>query len=138
MPNSFKPILSPKVLLHNRQLGEYITVVRSYLYEQNLTPLADRLDSIEANYKRMQAFMLKGVEDEQRVHIYNQLLRKVYELSVEAKIAAEYKKNIFYSVAQSHAVVLDLSLSNIKETCQRYVQDISISQLEIRDRKSVV
>lgn len=132
MPNSFKPIQSPKVLLHNRQLGEYITVVRSYLDEQNLTALADRLDTIEANYKRMQAFMLKGVEDEQREYIYNQLLCKVYELSVEAKIAAEYKKNIFYSVAQSHTVGLDLSLSNIKETCQRYVQDISISQLEIK------
>lgn len=129
MFNNFSNTEIYKAIVSEQWLGNAVTLLHGYLDEHHLALQQERLNAIEADYKRMQGFMLKGYEDSRRKQIYEDLLRRIYTLSVEAKMVVEYQKTTLYSVAQSHIANQNLSLENILPTCQRYVQDMAMLSL---------
>ena len=118
--------------IQNRQLGKSIAQLENYLFTFVQPQVSGQLADIKADYQLMSDYWQKGFEDSQREQLYNQLLRRMYVLTMNIYIRynirnSSYVANIY---TQARAGREEWSTDSLRHDMESYVSDVAMLELE--------
>ena len=124
----------------NRQLGKAIGQMENYLYTFVQPQAMEQLELIRTDYELMVGYWQKGFQDQQREELYDQLLRRMYVLTMNVYVRyyirnSSYVMNICNTARGSRQ---DWSASTICQELESFVTDVAMLELEpehIRSQK---
>ena len=118
--------------VQNRQLGKAVTQLENYLFAFAQPQASSQLEEIKADYQLMSDYWQKGYDDPQRKHLYDQLLRRMYVLTMNVNIR-HYIRNSFYVTSiynRSRATRGEWSAAALRRDMESYVSDVAMLELE--------
>lgn len=115
-----------------RRMGGAMAHLESYLSAFVQPQAMEQLAELKADYERMSSYWLKGTDDPQRGQLYEQLLRRLYVLTMNVYIRycinnSSYLKSI-YTQARAHRQ--DWSVTSLRRDMEAYVSDVALLELD--------
>ena len=83
--------------LCGRKLPAAITELENYLLTYPQVSGLDKLSAIKVDYELMAEYWKRGAKDPEREQVYNQLLHRLYMLTMDLKTTLQYRASSFWS-----------------------------------------
>ena len=116
----------------SRQLGKSIAQLENYLYTFAQPQAAEQLTQIKADYQLMSSYWQQGYDDPQRKVLYDQLLRRMYVLTMNVYIRYDIRNSSYvlgiYNRARNSRN--DWSPSTLQRELESFVSDVAMLELE--------
>ena len=118
--------------IQSRQLGKAIAQLENYLFTYAQPQASNQLEDIKADYQRMSDYWQKGYDDPQRERLYDQLLRRMYVLTMNVSVrqyirASSYVTGIY---TWARAARSEWSATALRRDMEAYVSDVAMLELE--------
>ena len=120
-----------KNVLEN-QLCIAIEHLENYLFTFVQPQASAQLEELKADYQLMSDYWRRGFDDPQRDQLYEQLLRRMYVITVNAYIRyfinnSSYVKGVY---SRCRASRQDWSVAALRRDMEAYVSDVAMLELE--------
>ena len=118
--------------LAERQLGKAIVQMENYLAVMAQPQAIEQLLQLKTDYELMCDYWLKGFDDPQRETLYDQLLRKMYVLTMNVCIRAYLRNSTFVSNTYSRVRNggRDWTPAGLRRIMEEFVSDVALLDLE--------
>ena len=122
----------------NRQLGQAISHLENYLYTFVQPQASEQLGLIRADYSLLCEYWQQGYEDPQREQLYDQLLRRMYFLTMNVFIRYAIRNSSYVSALYHRARSSrdDWSPTSLRHELEGFVSDVAMLELEPEPRRS--
>ena len=116
----------------DRQIGTAIAHLENYLFTFTQPQASAQLEELKADYQLMSDYWRRGFDDPQRAQLYEQLLRRMYVITVNVYIRyfinnSSYVKSIY---SRCRAERQDWSVAALRRDMEAYVSDVAMLELE--------
>ena len=116
----------------DRQIGTAIAHLENYLFTFTQPQASAQLEELKADYQLMSDYWRRGFDDPQRALLYEQLLRRMYVITVNVYIRyfinnSSYVKSIY---SRCRAERQDWSVAALRRDMEAYVSDVAMLELE--------
>lgn len=116
----------------DRQIGKAIAHLENYLFTFTQPQASAQLEELKADYQLMSDYWRRGFDDPQRALLYEQLLRRMYVITVNVYIRyfinnSSYVKSIY---SRCRAERQDWSVAALRRDMEAYVSDVAMLELE--------
>ena len=118
--------------VQSRQLGKAIVHLENYLYTFAQPQASSQLEEIKADYQLMSDYWQKGYDDQQREQLYDQLLRRMYVLTMNVSMRY-YIRNSSYVTSiynSARAARSEWSAAALRRDMESYVSDVAMLELD--------
>ena len=118
--------------IQSRQLGKSISQLENYLLTYAQPQASSQLEDIKADYERMSDYWQNGYDDPHRERLYDQLLRRMYVLTMNVSIR-QYIRNSPYVTGiytRARAARSEWSAASLRRDMEAYVSDAAMLELE--------
>ena len=118
--------------VQERQLGKAIAQLENYLFTFVQPQVSGQLEEIKADYQLMSNYWQQGYNDPQREQLYDQLLRRMYVLTMNVNMRY-YIRNSHYVAdiyARTRAIRKEWSVASLRHDMESYVSDATMLELE--------
>ena len=118
--------------VQNRQLGKSVTQLENHLFTFAQPQASSQLEAIKADYQLMSDYWQKGYDDPQREQLYDQLLRRMYVLTMNVSVR-HYIRNSSYVTSiynRARAAREEWSAVSLRRDMESYVSDTAMLELE--------
>ena len=118
--------------VQDRQLGKSIAQLENYLFTFVQPQASSQLEAIKADYQLMSDYWQKGYDDPQREQLYDQLLRRMYVLTMNVNVR-HYIRNSSYVTSiynQARTAREEWSAAALRRDMESYVSDTAMLELE--------
>ncbi|MBR3950637.1 MAG: tetratricopeptide repeat protein [Bacteroidaceae bacterium] len=97
-----------------------------------------KLNDLETSYRYMIQYLLDGIIDPKRTHVYNHLITATYHLTdvICDKLRVNCDMTLYYTTRKSHRIA-NKTLSQLYSALDNSVNELSLSEL-IHDNKSII
>lgn len=118
--------------LNDRQLGRAIAHLENYLYTFPQPRATEQLAALKADYQLMSDYWQRGFDDPQRGKVYEQLLRRMYVLTMNVGIGYAIRQSSYVTGIRNRArsTRQDWSPASLRRDMEAYVTDVALLQLE--------
>ena len=118
--------------LAERQLGKAIEQMENYLAVMAQPQAIEQLLQLKTDYELMCDYWLKGFDDPQRETLYDQLLRKMYVLTMNVCIRTYLRNSTFVSNTYSRVRNggRDWTPAGLRRIMEEFVSDVALLDLE--------
>ena len=118
--------------LLRRNLGEAIQAMENFMaaYPQQLN--ADRLASVSSDFRLMTDYWRRGFKDAKMADLYDNLLRRMYQLYGDTAVGYSVGHSTFLSSLRQQALstARDWSAQHIREMLEDFVSELAVLTLE--------
>ena len=116
----------------DRQLGSSIAHLESYLFTFVQPQASEQLNAIKTDYQLMSSYWQQGYDDDQRQKLYDQLLRRMYVLTMNIGIRYSIRQSAFLTGIHSRARLSrkEWSAAALRRDLVDYVSDVALLELE--------
>ena len=116
----------------DRQIGTAMAHLENYLFTFTQPQASAQLEELKADYQLMSDYWRRGFDDPQRAQLYEQLLRRMYVITVNVYIRyfinnSSYVKSIY---SRCRAERQDWSVAALRRDMEAYVSDVAMLELE--------
>ena len=114
------------------RLGVAISQLENYLYTFAQPQASAQLEEIKTDYELMADYWKKGYDDSQREQLYNQLLRRVYVLTMNQDIRYGIRNSNYISGIYNHVRSNrdSWSPSVLRRDMESFVSEVALLELE--------
>ena len=127
--NELRDIL---VSVSQRKLGQALRRTENYLLTHPRQRDMDRLQVLKSDYGLMADYWQRGYPDPARKEVYDQLLRRLYELVTDMNITFRIRNTAYimsiYSRARNNRK--NWSISSLRQDMESYTSDVALLELE--------
>ena len=118
--------------VQNRRLGKAIAQLENYLLTFAQPQASGQLEEIKADYRLMSDYWQKGYDDPQREQLYNQLLRRMYVLTMNVSIRHHIRSSAYVTSIYNRARAAreEWSAASLRRDMESYVSDVAMLELE--------
>ena len=121
------------------QLCIAIEHLENYLFTFTQPQALEQLEELKADYRLMSDYWQRGFDDPQREQLYDQLLRRMYVITVNAYIRyyinnSSYVKGTYSRCRSSRQ---DWAVTSLRRDMEAYVSDVAMLQLEAEHTRQV-
>lgn len=122
--------------LLERHLGAAIEAMGSYVAAYSNAIVADQLQAIGNDYQMMTDYWRKGFKDPQLKHLFDNLLRRLYQLYASQYISRMIGQSSFLSslYMRVHLAGRDWTVGTVREELESIVSDIAMLDLDSSPR----
>ena len=123
-----------KLVIENlcqRQLGAGIRNLENYLLTSQQGYM-EQLSAIKYSYESMVHYWQKGVVDDQRSEVYEQLLHRLYALAADIQTNSLFRTNFYWQTVYQRPRKGDTEwpMTFIRSQLENYVADMAVLELE--------
>ncbi len=119
-------------------LGNGIEMMKSLQGQLPWLHVADRLESIDSNYRLMKEYLSRDIDDLYRGKMYADMVLQLKRLATDALREALVRDNaVFANCKQRNGGVL-VSASSVLSVLEGFVQDIAMSSIDFSTTSSVL
>lgn len=121
------------------QLCIAIEHLENYLFTFTQPQALEQLEELKADYRLMSDYWQRGFDDPQREQLYDQLLHRMYVITVNAYIRY-YINNSSYvkgTYSRCRASRQDWAVTSLRRDMEAYVSDVAMLQLEAEHTRQV-
>lgn len=111
-------------------LGEALRAARRFVEDHHYDAQRTRLEEIEADYRLMCDFLLRGYPDAKREELYGQLFRRLYRLVRDIELDGLTAHDARLAVHVQHRDGLTFETEAIRRQLEAFVSDVAVSSLE--------
>ena len=119
-------------LVFDRELGNAISAQENFLFTYPLQHEREILNGIKADYLLMSDYWRRGFNDPEREHVYDQLLRRMYVLTMNTAIRYQIRNNAFLRAVYSRtrSSRQDWSVQALRRDMENFVSEVAMLELE--------
>jgi len=128
--NDYNILESAFCYVNDMQLGKAIRTIRSFQNSHPYLMYDNSLDGIEEDYLRMLDYMRRGFKDPEREGVYHDLLRRMYVVIADLRMAYRKQHERFFIELSGRARQYSFSHDRIKSTLENFVTDMAMLSLE--------
>lgn len=123
-------------MLYGRNLGEALHILNSTETVSHNNDITVRLNEINNDYQLMLSYMLRGFKDPERMRLYDELMRRLFRLTVDMELNLLTVSYRVFSEAKIRTSMVELDHDDIKRKLEDFVSDIAILDFDTEeDRK---
>lgn len=117
--------------IQNRQLGKAIAHLENCLFTL-LYSDSSQLETIKTDYQLMSDYWQRGYDDPQREQLYDQLLRRMYVLTMNVSVKFYIRNSVYVRFARGMALDArdEWSATALRRDMESYVSDMALLELE--------
>lgn len=128
-----------KAILCERNVSVTLKLMSDEVARLRLTgKICEDIEAVRNDYHLMCDFMYRGFRDEKLDDVYEALLRRLYLISVDMRLAQLVRDNQSFGRAMTVAAQLELQAETVKTELECYVQDMAMSAFEAEDKRSAM
>ena len=118
--------------LCRRKLQAGITELENYLLTYPQLTGLDKLSAIKVDYELMAEYWKRGAKDPEREQVYNQLLHRLYMLTMDLKTTQLYRSNSFWSYVyqRPRKNSMEWGLTDARNKLEEFVSDLAMLDLD--------
>lgn len=107
--------------LNEHRLGDAIVTLQSLIKSLGNWPLITQLDSLSDAYAFMLRYMADGVEDAERIKMFQSFLRSAYELADQChrEYNSQHSSLNYYALVRNNDRTIESILSDLEENAQQ-------------------
>lgn len=119
----------------DQELGQAFHDIRTVLDRLHLSSYREQFEQLEANYRLMCDFMLKGYQDPQRPALYCRLLKSLSTFVRNVETAVKKAHDPFFSSLSPLTEGTEIDAASVEKRLVKFVQDVAMLSLDDEKRR---
>lgn len=124
-----RPIVIEDCILTHRDIGTAISLLSPRVTSSNNPELQDELEAVRKDYRLMCSAYLEGMRDPKANEMYDSLLRRVYRLYNNVRLASIVKNRPSFARAKSVADSFGTREADVRAALESFVQEVVMTSL---------
>lgn len=116
-------------ILDDRDVPQALSMLGKRMAELGINEGADELDGIRADYRLMCSCMRRGIRDPKGDAVYMELLRRLYDLYCEVRLASIVRNRSSYAQCKTAASRYSMQQDYVRSMLENFVQDVAVASL---------
>lgn len=125
-------------LVSDGRMGMALNQLRAFLATVDIPLDISTLNEIESDYQLMKDFALRGYRDPRQNELLNQLLLRLYKLTIDIDRQIAIHKDSLFSLAAAHASKISLQPEKVREHLENFVQEQAMLSLSTNDTDAIL
>lgn len=128
-------------LINQKRLKEALTQLDSFLYNSTVYDLRLQLEQVQTSYQYMLNYLKDGIEDSERIKLYNKLLCQAIAIADQARLYMldDISTQLYHSMRRKNVhTSTPYIMGNLITQLESFHDDLSIGSLFSREKKEEI